>query len=233
MNNMEVISTFINLTGALNDSAFITNTNTDTNMLQSNCNIPREPPAVHEISLPYDIEEIRPMGIKAFDRLDNSTKEINEVYKTDKPYVSITDSNYAKIMLDELYNTSQYQNIPDIEINAYLENDKYFLSKENHNTKGDNTKGNNDNEILDSLKNPKKVFLDSKWLDTNQRTYNDNCLPNSSCTSPINKNGKNKDAICNVVHFGKPLEQCTNVNYSVSINQLDSISNNVLSSAEI
>jgi hypothetical protein len=49
-------------------------------------------------------------------------------------------------------------------------------------------------------------------------TYNDNNLCKSS-NSNSNGNG-------NVAQFGKKLEQCTNQEYSVSIEQLDTISNN-------
>jgi len=115
LNNIDVISTFMDMTGSSYKQI------TDKEMLESSipkCDtVPAKQPAISEINLPYDLEKIQPYGIKPFDTKDakTSNKEIHEVYKSDHPYVSITDSAYATAMLNDLYATPQYKNIQDIE----------------------------------------------------------------------------------------------------------------------
>ena len=111
LNNLEVISTFVNITG----SSFTQVKNIE--LSSPKCeNIPAQQPSINEINLPYDLEDIKPYGIKPFDSKDSriSNKEIAEVYKSDNKYVSITDSAYASAILNDLYATPQYKNILDI-----------------------------------------------------------------------------------------------------------------------
>jgi hypothetical protein len=194
LNNLDVISTFINITNQINESEQLSD------ILLNKCNQPGAIPEL--ISLPYDTKISSEKLIHAYDNKDISTKAINEVYKPGTPYLSIVDSNYSKIMLNELYNTPQYKNISD-----------------------KNTSLNNDDEkILNLLRNPKREFLDSSWLNMNMKpTYN------NKITIPTS-NGK--DAICNIVKFGKKLEQCTNQENSITKQQLDSISSNEIPSMD-
>lgn len=111
LNNIEVISTFVNVAG----SSFKEIKNTESSIHK--CETTTAPqPAISEISLPYDLETVIPYGIKPFDSRDSliNNKTIAEVYKSDHPYVSITDSAYASAILNDLYATPQYKNIIDI-----------------------------------------------------------------------------------------------------------------------
>jgi hypothetical protein len=224
--NSEVISNFIDLTRELSESAPLPSTNSYIDNKNRQCNNP----IINElVSLPYDTTQVKSNNIGAFDKRDTISKEINEVYRAGKPYLTLTDSNYAQIMLNELYNTPQYHNLEDIEIGKYLKNDKYFLSEEY-------AASNKDKDILESLRNPKKVFLDSRWLENKKGIYNDNCI------KPIIPKSNGKDAICTLptdpnlkqtssfIVFGKPLEQCTNQNYNITDKSLESISSNEIPS---
>jgi hypothetical protein len=252
INNLEIISSFINLTKEYNDAAEYNDatdndTSSSTMTIKQNCNQPSQ--VIPElVSLPYDPKLIKPFGIIPFDGNDMNTKELNEVYKAGKPYMTLTNNAYASKMINQLHKTPQYRDIKNIEINAYLEDDKYFLSPEYSYT-------NKDKYILDSLRNPTKEFLDMRWLQNNTKgTYNCNGLCSDSDMNNQRDNGntsnRNKqDAICSLptdpsliikskqypglVFFGKPLEQCTNQDNTISQNQLDNISSNNIPSMDI
>jgi hypothetical protein len=215
--NLNIISTFINFTKTLSDSApIITELSPNTNENKEHSEIPVLPiPDIfinaNDTPLPFDINS-------------TETKEINEVYKSDKPYVSITDTKYAEIMLNDLYNTPQYKNIQNDEIDTTLDNNIHFTTN-----KIDFEYNKNNEELLNSFRNPKKEFLDASWLNKKKNTYNDNCI---GCKSSNNKSSNNKNknrgknAICSVVNFGRELSECTNQEGSVNPEQLDKISNN-------
>ena len=222
--NLNIISTFVNFTKTLSDSAPIISSlqNLQTTSEEDNkkdCEIPVLPiPDIfingNKTPLPFDINS-------------TETKEINEVYKSDKPYVSITDTKYAEIMLNDLYNTPQYKNIQNDEIDTTLDNNIHFTTN-----KIDFEYNKNNQELLNSFKNPKKEFLDASWLNKKKNTYNDNCIGckssnNNNKNININKNkNRGKNAICSVVNFGRELSECTNQEGSVNPEQLDKISNN-------
>ena len=214
INNFNNISSFINLSKKAkeeNKESFEPKLITPTDLqTSSNCNLPN---TMNDqlVSLPYDTN--RKSRIMAFDKQDSSVNEIYEVYKSDKPYLTIVDSEYAKIMLNDLYQTPQYKNIENIEINKHLEDDKYSSDKPEN--------PNRDKAILDSFRHPTRNFIDSKWLSSNG-TYNDNQICN------VNSNNLNK-----IVKFGKKLELCTNQDNSVSKEQLEYISTNEIPSMEI
>ena len=256
MSNMQLISSFINMTGEYADAAQFEQS--DSNDLEvQKCQTPRIPEMV---DLPYDTTEVKPFGIMAYDKNESSINTIHDAYKSDQPPATITDSKYAQIMLNELYQTPQYRNNhPPNEIDSSLANDIPQLWQNTLGTLGntlrnlgslktssllntpelDNTLlpktpelGNtlSDKELLDSFRHPKRNFIDNRWLSTPMiSTYNDNNLcksRNNIGTSKHKGNTSSKDAICNVAQFGKKLEQCTNQEYTVSIDQLDKISNN-------
>lgn len=224
--NLNIISTFINLTKEFNNLApIITEPITKANLTNE---IPILPiPNIlingNKIPLPFDINS-------------TETKEINEVYKSDKPYISITDTKYAEIMLNDLYSTPQYKNIQQDEIDTTLDNNIHFPINNpinNPNSGNINFEYNKNNEeLLNSFKNPKKEFLESSWLNVNKRTYNDNCTScktynASSClTKDITNNpNRGKNAICSLVYFGRELSECTNQEGTIKPEQLEKINN--------
>jgi hypothetical protein len=216
MSNMQIISSFIDMTGEYANVALFQPPSESTTI---KCNTPRIPEMV---DLPYDTADVKPYGIMAYDRNDSSISSIQDSYKSDQPLATITDSNYARIMLNELYQTPQYRNNhPPNEIDSSLANDIYQTHLDL------DTKIMIDEELLESFRHPKRQFIDSQWLSTPiVGTYNDNNLcKNGICK---NDNKSSRDAICNVAQFGKKLEQCTNQEYSVSDVQLDKISNNYI-----
>lgn len=107
INNMQLISSFINMTRDQADAAEIVFSKADKDM-KAECQKPRIP---EMIDLPYDRNDIKPYGIMAYDKTEKSINTINDAYKSNSlPPITITDSNYARIMLNELYKTPQYQN---------------------------------------------------------------------------------------------------------------------------
>ena len=220
MSNKQLISSFINMTREHADAAQFEQSITN-DLLTKKCQTPRVPEMV---DLPYDTKDIKPYGIMAYDKTEASISSICDSYKSDQPPATITDSNYARIMLNELYQTPQYRNNhPPNEIDSSLANN---IHQTTLNTL--DTHIMSDEELLESFRHPKRQFIDSQWLSTpSVGTYNDNNLcKNGSCK---NGNKSSRDAICNVAQFGKKLEQCTNQEYSVSVDQLDKISNNYIS----
>ena len=234
MDKFALISSFVNMTGTQHaDAASISNLeSTSAECLKPGISIPEM------ISLPYDTTNVKPYGIMAFDKTDSTINEIHDAYKSGQPPVTITDSQYAKIMLDELYKTPQYK-----AAHPPIQNSDSNLSSQESNGVGGNVYDNgmtiiapsmSDEELLESFRHPKRQFLDSRWLQQpGIGTYNDNTLcKQKNRNGNSNGDSKNKDAICNVVPFGKKLEQCTNQDYSVSISQLDTISTNVIPNDE-
>lgn len=221
INNTQLISNFINITREHSDAAQLAQDNDDNDASYNECNKPRTPAINEMIDLPYDTTDIKPYGIMAYDAAESSINSIYDAYKSEQPPATITDSNYARVMLNELYQTPQYNNShPPDAIDVSLANDIYPTAKEM-----------NDKELLDSFRHPKRDFLDKRWLSTPElRTYNDNSLCTVGTCSAARDT--KKDAICNVIQFGKKLEQCTNQDYSVSIDQLERISNNEISYEE-
>jgi len=151
----------------------------------------------------------------------SETQNIISVYKSDIPNSHITDSKYAEIMLNELYETSQYKNIKKNEMDISLDNNININSNEINNN-DNNDKTNN----INLFKNPKKIFLDKEWLNKKTNTYNYSCVSNN-CIKNDNKNNKlNKNAICSVVQYGTELSECSNQEDTITNNQLNKISNN-------
>ena len=57
-----------------------------------------------------------------YNKLEPTLNQIDVVYKSSKPNTFITDSKYAEIMLNELYNTPQYNNITNTCLDKSLDN---------------------------------------------------------------------------------------------------------------
>lgn len=57
-----------------------------------------------------------------YNKLEPTLNQIDVVYKASKPNTFITDSKYAEIMLNELYNTPQYNNITNTCLDKSLDN---------------------------------------------------------------------------------------------------------------
>jgi hypothetical protein len=239
INNSQLVAGFVNMTGSMYSQPI-----PETNSSTIDCNQLKIPELV---DLPYDTTPVSSNGIMAYDKSADSTlnsihdayaNAYSYAYKAGQSPATITDSQYARIMLDELYNTPQYRNNhPPNEIDASLANNIHQSTPSLSTTPSTTPSleastssivkaGNmSDEELLESFRHPKNQFLDNRWLTMpGIGTYNDNTC---STTTP-----KRKDAICNLVPFGKKLEQCTNQEYSVSIDQLDKISNNEIPNHE-
>lgn len=226
--NVNIISHFINLSKELNSYSPI---------IPKPINDKPTTLTIQEISLPY-AGNINNKSIPVpFDINDtNSIKAINEVYKNDKPYETrITDTKYAEIMLNQLYNTPQYHNIIPNEIDESLTNNIHYPSTtqpqitiptttettqplEITHSQSIRNNENSNEDLKKSFQHPMREFLDESWLFT--RTYNDNCISNKRYNQEKNNN--------EVVKFGKVLEKCTNQEDTVSKEQLENISNNNL-----
>jgi len=167
-----------------------------------------------------------------YNELISEIKDIKTVYKSNIPQLHITDSHYAKIMLNELYDTPSYKNIKKHKIDKYLDNNININTNEINNN--DSYNKNN----IDLFKNPKKIFLDKEWLNKKSNTYNYSCVTNncmigntvdkniSKDSNINNKRKSNRNAICSVVQFGNELSECTNQEDTITDTQLNKISNN-------
>ena len=166
----------------------------------------------------------------AFDK--NKYLNTNILYNSNdktniKPYYANAGNTInSDEILNNLYNTPNYQNIQSIKINDILDNNySNKTGNGNENGIGSDTIPNKSNisneELLHSFQNPKKNFLDMTWM-TKNRTYNDNCI---QCK--LNSNiQQNKNAICTVVPYGFELSSFTNQDNTITQKQLDNISNN-------
>lgn len=230
MQNLDIISTFLNLSkDTYNALSYVSPTIPEphhiSNTLSSNDN------TIPVLELP---EILRPTNIppQPFDIRNNEIKEIQEVYKSDKPHISITDNDYSKNMLGDLYITPQYKNIQPDDIDTTLDNNTHFTNTINNQS---NLPSNE--ELLNSFRNPQKIFLDNNWFITRARTYNDNCVsckhPSSSTTSILPSPIQGKNAICTVVPFGRQLSECTNQDNTISNEQLEIIADNSVKPLEI
>ena len=157
---------------------------------------------------------------EAYDKATSDINELHMAYKSTIPNAYITDSQYAKIMLNELYDTSQYKNINKNDMDKALDSDINNINNINTDT----------NTNLELFRKPKQIFLDNSWLSNKDYTYNDNCKVNKCIDTHSDTNGtsknRNKNAICSVADFGKVLSECTNQSNTITNNQLDKISNN-------
>ena len=183
-----------------------------------------------------------------YDKQNSDINEIKLAYKSQTPMVRITDSKYAIIMLNDLYDTPQYKNIIKDSIDKALDDDIHFPDPDTDKDTDKDTIINKNNNI-ELFRKPKIQFLDTQWLTNIDKTYNDNCK-NNMCidthrdtthkdttdkeTKNTNTNtNTNKNAICSVSNFGKILSECTNQNNTISDNQLDKISSNTISHDEL
>lgn len=151
---------------------------------------------------------------KSPEPFDKNIVGLNDIYvaypSENLPITHIIDSQYAETILNSLYETPQYKR-NDLENPAC----KYNEISQNKRVQ--------DSLDLALFKNPKKEFLDSKWLESKDYKYNDNC---SGCMS---KKPKAQNAICSVAKYGNELEECTNQEGTISDTQLKNISSNNLS----
>ena len=200
------ISTFINV---MNNSKTINKANTEyeidlnNNKLYENNNERLEQEKINMITfVPKDI--IVNYDPEPYQKNLEGINEINSAFSSSIPSIRITDSKFADDQLINLYDTPQYKNSENAK--------KSDESDESHELSNTNN--------LNLFKNPKREFLDNKWLTLKENTYNDNC---KSCKSA---NNQNKNAICSVVKYGQELEECTNQLNKVNNNQLDKISTN-------
>jgi hypothetical protein len=217
LSNIQLISSFVNMTGVYADAAVL--------KPEDSIDSCQHAPSIPEmVDLPYDTTNVKPYGIMAYDKNESSINSIQDAYKSDQPLATITDSSYANMMLNELYQTPQYRNNhPPNEIDSSLANDIHKSVVPN----SLDTSKMSDEELLKSFRHPKREFIDNKWLSIpGNGTYNDNNLCKNNTSNIKLVQNKNKDAICNLAQFGKKLEQCTNQEYSVSVDQLDKISSN-------
>ena len=167
-----------------------------------------------------------------FDKSQNDINEINVAYKQPTIPSHLTDSKYARTMLNELYDTPQYKNIKKNKIDEALDDNIHYESSDN----SSDSIANSDKQNFELFKKPKREFLDDRWLnsvDSANNTYNDNCN-NNKCIDkqhPETEIGKekkprNKNAICTLVKFGYQLSECTNQDNTITDKQLDTISSN-------
>jgi hypothetical protein len=226
-NKSNTISTFINV---MNNSKSINKANTEyeidlnNNKLYENNNERLEQEKINMITfVPKDI--IINNNPEPYQKNLEGINEINSAFSSSIPSIRITDSKFADDQLINLYDTPQYKNSENAKKSD--ESDESDESDKSHELSNTNN--------LNLFKNPKREFLDNKWLTLKENTYNDNCKNcksgnnnNNNNQQQNNQNNKNKNAICSVVKYGQELEECTNQVNKVNYNQLDKISTNAV-----
>ena len=168
----------------------------------------------------FDVNDHKNNPNKSPEPFNKNIVGLNDLYvaypSENLPSTHITDSRYAETILNSLYETPQYNNTTQQCTDQTLKNDLYQRHDIN------DKKGALEASALALFRNPKKEFLDNKWLESKDNTYNNNC---SGC---MLKKPKAQNAICSVAKFGYELEECTNQKDTISDKQLDIISNNNL-----
>lgn len=245
VNNSRNISTFINI---VNDSKNINKINNqienenENNKLEEEYERVKEQDKLNMITfIPKEIDFKNPKNNpnytpNPYEKKLDGIYDLNSAYSSGIPALHITDSEFAVQQLNNLYDAPQYKNIKkkcsDKSLYNFNEKDNkeptissYFRINKNENI--------DDNENVDShennknninlFRNPRREFLDSKWLDVKENTYNDNC---KNCKGNPSTTKYNKNAICSVVQFGQELEECTNQTSTVNDKQLNKISTN-------
>ena len=144
--------------------------------------------------------------------------EINSAYSSNIPYLNINDSIFADDQINQLHKSPQYKNIEPDDVSNAVSTD--LISNNDNSSSSNNASSNTDKTNTDLFRNPARVFLDDKWLNIKDNTYNDVC---TACTGK-----KSGNAICSVAKYGEGLEECTNQTDSVNNGQLIKISTNVV-----
>jgi len=224
-NISSTISTFINV---INESKINNKINRkhekDMNniILEKDRKIKEDQEEIEKITfIPKDFTPV--INPEPYEKKLDGINEINSAYIENKKPVNIFSLNYADAKLNELRKTPQYRENNALTLNSNISNDlidnnnHINHTNNNHINTNDLINNHNDNRNIDLFRKPKKTFLDDRWLNIKQQTYNDIC---NDCTN--NKN----NAICTVVKYGEGLEECTNQNNSVNNSQLQNISNN-------
>jgi hypothetical protein len=252
INKTKTISTFIN---TINDSRDINKMNKqienyiNNNKLEEEYQKEIQQDKLNRITfIPKDIDFSNPKNNPnyspdAYEKHLNGINDLERAYNG-IPSIHITDSKFAEMELSNLHNSPQYKNIKNVCTDKSLDN--YNKNQESRNSQyyplevsdgvilptilSINTNNEEDSTNLDLFRNPKKEFLDNKWLTLKENTYNDNCknCKENNINSNLNSinNANHKNAICSVVKFGQELEECTNQDNYVTNKQLNKISNN-------
>lgn len=242
INTSRQISTFINYINddkMINDLTLYSEYVQHKDQLQQDLIDIREQEKLNKITfVPKDINFNKNINPNAYDKKLDGINDLDMAYNSKTSNQRITDSKYSDKELNNLYNTSQYKNINDILLDKPLSNDIYNNMDGNIDSNMDgnmddsldsNIDGNMDKDNLNLFRNPKKVFLDDKWLSLKTNTYNDNCkdcLTTQKSQNTQTIQNKNKNAICSLVEYGSELEECTNQDSTITNNQLVNISTN-------
>jgi len=241
INKSSTISTFISI---INDSKDINKINIQNENILNDIKIiqdlqkTKEKKELEMITfIPKDIDFSNPnnnpnYNPSAYEKKLDGINDLNSAYSSNIPSLHITDSKYADTQLHNLYDSPQYKNINKISNDIKLNSGLGSFNEKNNDINNDaNNDANNDMTNSDLFRNPKRDFLDNKWLSLKENTYNDNCKNcksnNVNKVNKVNKvNNKNKNAICSVVKYGQELEECTNQTNTITNEQLDRISSN-------
>ena len=180
----------------------------------------------------FDIKNKNNRNIDNNKSPDPYNKEIvglNDIYdayaSTNLPSTHIVDSTYAEVILNNLYETPQYKSIKPQCTDNTLQNNIHQNTRSVDEIEAENKLN------MNLFKNPKKEFLDSKWLESKDYKYNDTC--SGGCTTDNSHNSHNsqkkhkaQNAICSLAKFGYELEECTNQEGTINEKQLKMISTN-------
>ena len=133
INKLSIIDMFIN---TMNNSNNINNNNIIKKWKIEEDNIKNQNEINKITFIPKNIDTTADTNPEPYDKLQQDINEVHLVYKSSVPNVHITDTQYAKIMLNELYDTPQYKNIKKNKIDISLDNDINTINISNQATVG-------------------------------------------------------------------------------------------------
>jgi hypothetical protein len=137
--------------------------------------------------------------IQYYDPTKTTFNELDRTFQSKYPSKPL--DQHLTSALENLYESPQYKNILQTDLDQFLDNNINNQNKEFAN--------------IALFKNPKKQFYDSNWYYAKLPYYNDHCYDNTS-----------RD---DIVKFGYKLETCTNQQNKLLDQTLENINNNNVS----
>lgn len=212
--NQKIIATFLNYVDIVKDETNIMTAENDAHQYKIMVENSRKNKIDNEITkLTFYPPDMDPNYINKLQYVNTDKYKLNELdgyFETKLPN-ELEPDEFTKASLVELYESPQYKNILQSDIDKFLDNNGH---NNIHNNKSDKT-GSSTGQEFDNIalfRDPKKVFLDSNWYDRKEPYYNDHCYSSGETDE--------------FVKFGYKLEKCTNEQSKLLDHTLTLINNN-------
>jgi hypothetical protein len=215
--NQKTIATFLNYVDITKDETNIINKENAAYKYNIMVESDKKNMIENEITkLTYYPPDMDPNYINKLQYINTDKYKINEIdgYFETNLQSKLEPDEFTKASLVELYESPQYKNIINSDIDKYLDDNIHNVTNVNNVTNKKNSK-EKEFENIALFRNPKKVFLDSNWYNNQQQYYNDHCYSSGETDE--------------FVKFGYKLEKCTNEQSKLLDHTLTLINNNNVS----